>query len=140
MGSPWLRSRCTNVECPSQRYRGVRRAPSDWNIRCVRPFSCHQFFKQTYALCLISTSALTPQHWRDQRTVVQSLSRATPLSNFTVPSGISGLPHCAQGGGGPSPYIPRLTSLAFHPMEMLYGVGGPDGTGKLRHSKIAIVR
>jgi len=84
-----------------------------------------------------ATSALTPQHWRDQRVTVQSLSRATPLSAFNVPSGINGFPQCAQGGGGPSPYVPRLTSLAFHPMEMLYGVGGPDGTVRIMGCKFA---
>ena len=31
----------------------------------------------------------------------------------------------------PSPSIPRHGSLVFHPTEMLYGVGGPDGTGEL---------
>jgi hypothetical protein len=31
--------------------------------------------------------------------------------------------------GLPSQYIPRFGSLVFHPTEMLYGVGSPDGTG-----------
>jgi hypothetical protein len=31
--------------------------------------------------------------------------------------------------GLPSQYIPRSGSLVFHPTEMLYGVGSPDGTG-----------
>lgn len=53
------------------------------------------------------------------------MARAMPLSNPNVPTGISAFPR-----GTPSPFIPRSTSLAFHPMEMLYGVGGPDGTGQ----------
>ena len=82
-------------------------------------------------LCIdTSSSAMTPTHWRDQRVVVQSISRSAPMSNFSVPLGVSAFPHYARGGGGPSPYIPRSTSLVFHPVEMLYGVGGPDGTGK----------
>ncbi len=30
-----------------------------------------------------------------------------------------------------SPFIPRTSSLAFHPREMVYAVGSLDGSGKL---------
>jgi regulator-associated protein of mTOR len=74
---------------------------------------------------------MTPTHWRDQRIMVQSMSRAVPLSNYNVPNGISSFPHSARGGGGgPSLFIPRSTSLVFHPLEMLYGVGSADGTSE----------
>ncbi|KZP15647.1 hypothetical protein FIBSPDRAFT_895647 [Athelia psychrophila] len=114
--------------------RGSDRAVQTWQVHAsgISAFDVHP---QTGVFA--ATSGLTPQHWRDQRVTVQSLSRATALSTFTVPSGISGFPQCAQGGGGPSPYVPRLTSLAFHPMEMLYGVGGPDGTVRIMGCKFA---
>ena len=75
-----------------------------------------------------STSALSPVYWRSQRTVVQSLVQSEPLSISNVPTGLSTF----SNRGVPSPFIPRHSSLVFHPTEMLYALGGPDGTGKSR--------
>lgn len=74
-----------------------------------------------------STSAITPMHWRSQRTVVGSLVQSEPLSISDIRTGLSTFPI----RGVPSPFIPRHSSLVFHPTEMLYALGGPDGTGKL---------
>lgn len=121
--------------------RGSDRAAQTWHIHTsgIAAFDVHP---QTGIFA--ATSALTPTHWRDQRVTVQSLSRATPLSTFTVPSNIGGFPSNlargeggSSGSGGPSAYVPRMTSLAFHPMEMLYGVGGPDGTVRIMGCKFA---
>lgn len=57
---------------------------------------------------------------------MQSLTRSIPLSSCNIATGLS--MHPARGP--PSLFIPRSTSLAFHPTEMLYGVGEPDGSGK----------
>lgn len=75
------------------------------------------------------TSSLTPTNYRGQRITIRSLKNLTssPLSDWSIPTGIAGVPRAL-----PSPYIPRYSSLAFHPIELLYGVGLPDGTR--RHS------
>ncbi|KDQ62866.1 hypothetical protein JAAARDRAFT_188509 [Jaapia argillacea MUCL 33604] len=77
------------------------------------------------------TSSLTATSWRYQRTIVQSLSRSTPLSQFNIPTGLAGPVRSM-----PSPFIPRMGSLVFHPTEMLYGIGGPDGSVKVVGCKL----
>ncbi|KAG5644146.1 hypothetical protein DXG03_009040 [Asterophora parasitica] len=77
---------------------------------------------------LAATSAITPSSWRSQRTVVQNLSRGNTLSEYNVSTGLSMPPSRAL----PSPFISRSSSLVFHPTEMLYGIGEPDGTTALR--------
>jgi regulator-associated protein of mTOR len=39
----------------------------------------------------------------------------------------------------PSPFIPRLSSLVFHPKEMLYGLGQPDGTSECLCLRLAFL-
>ena len=72
------------------------------------------------------TSALSPSNWRAQRTVVHSINRPGALSKANIPTGAT-----PPQRDYPSSSIPRHGSLVFHPTEMLYGVGGPDGTGEL---------
>jgi len=112
--------------------RGTDRAVQTWNIH---PAGLAAFDVHPQSGVFAATSSMTPTHWRDQRVTVQSTSRSVSLSSFGIPSGISSFPHYARGGGWPSPYIPRSTSLVFHPMEMLYGVGGPDGTVRIMGCK-----
>jgi hypothetical protein len=69
---------------------------------------------------------LSPSNWRAQRAVVHSINRPGVLSKMNIPSGVTSPPR-----DYPSSSIPRHGSLVFHPTEMLYGVGSPDGTGKL---------
>ena len=70
-------------------------------------------------------SALSSSNWRSQRAVVHSMSRSTNLSTVMMNTGMTTSPT----RGFPSQYIPRSSSIVFHPTEMLYGVGSPDGTG-----------
>jgi hypothetical protein len=70
------------------------------------------------------TSALTPTNFRYQRLMIHPVSDSPPLTTLNLPSGLSMYP-----SQSPSPYIPRYTSFAFHPMEMLYAIGQPDGSG-----------
>jgi hypothetical protein len=70
-------------------------------------------------------SALSSSSWRSQRAVVHSISRSAILSTVNMNTGLATSPT----RGFPSPYIPRSSSIVFHPTEMLYGVGTPDGTG-----------
>lgn len=52
---------------------------------------------------------------------------SSELSAFNVATGLTSFPMCPL----PSPFIPRSSSLVFHPMEMIYALGQPDGTGML---------
>jgi hypothetical protein len=70
-------------------------------------------------------SALSSSNWRSQRGVVRSISRSANLSAVIMNTGLTTSPT----RGFPSQYIPRSSSIVFHPTEMLYGVGSPDGTG-----------
>jgi regulator-associated protein of mTOR len=72
------------------------------------------------------TSAINPAYWRSQRITVHSLTRTDSLSAFNISTGLTMHPARVL----PSPFIPRLSSLVFHPTEMLYGVGEPDGTSR----------
>ncbi|PFH49822.1 hypothetical protein AMATHDRAFT_178237 [Amanita thiersii Skay4041] len=73
-------------------------------------------------------TSVTPTYWRTQRTIIQSLSRLTPLSSFNVSTGLLYAPITRAL---PSPYIPRTSSFVFHPTEMLYCMGEPDGTVRI---------
>ena len=81
-----------------------------------------------------STSGINHGSWRTQRVVVRSLVQFDdpPLSTTNIPTGLSTFPF----RGAPSSFIPRHTSLVFHPTEMLYALGGPDGTGKSTFSRV----
>ncbi|KAG2035660.1 raptor N-terminal caspase like domain-containing protein [Suillus americanus] len=78
-----------------------------------------------------TTSALTPANFRHQRLTVHSISDSSLLSTLSLPTGLNAYP-----SRPPTPYIPRHTSLAFHPMEMLYAVGQPDGSVKITGCKL----
>lgn len=80
-----------------------------------------------------ATSAISPAYWRSQRTIVQPLDKPTPLSAFNISTGLTSHPRSL-----PSPFIPRSSSLVFHPTEMLYGLGGPDGTVRIMGCKTGI--
>jgi hypothetical protein len=53
------------------------------------------------------------------------MSRSINLSTVIMNTGLT----TSLTRGFPSQYIPRSSSVVFHPTEMLYGVGSPDGTG-----------
>ncbi|KAI0321261.1 hypothetical protein OF83DRAFT_1100511 [Amylostereum chailletii] len=78
-------------------------------------------------------SAVSHSSWRTQHTVVRSIARSTVLSSTDTGTGLSSAPSRAW----PSQYIPRSSSLVFHPMEMLYGVGSPDGTVRVFGAKLS---
>ncbi|KAM6498755.1 hypothetical protein JOM56_006703 [Amanita muscaria] len=79
-------------------------------------------------------SAVSAMSWRTHKTVIQSINRLTPLSAFNVPTGLLYAP---SSRGLPSPYIPRTNSFVFHPTEMLYGMGEPDGTVRITGCKLS---
>ncbi|TFK65446.1 hypothetical protein BDN72DRAFT_196251 [Pluteus cervinus] len=75
-----------------------------------------------------TTSTITPSNWRQQRVTVHSFAMPeSPLVPFTVGTGLTMSPLRTM----PSPFIPRLNSLVFHPTEMLYALGQPDGSIKI---------
>ncbi|KAF9535610.1 hypothetical protein CPB83DRAFT_842046 [Crepidotus variabilis] len=84
-----------------------------------------------------TTSAVTPSSWRAQKVTVQgfkdpSTNKASLLSSFNVSTGLTSFPMRPL----PSPFIPRASSLVFHPMEMVYGLGMPDGTVRILGCKL----
>ncbi|KAJ7591195.1 raptor N-terminal caspase like domain-containing protein [Mycena floridula] len=77
------------------------------------------------------TSAISPSNWKSQRITVRSVPRVPEpgwngdlLTKINISTGHGAPPSRVL----PSPYIPRTSSLVFHPTEMLYGIGQPDGT------------
>ncbi|KAF5312958.1 hypothetical protein D9619_002557 [Psilocybe cf. subviscida] len=100
--------------------RGPTTASEAWSMQ---PSGMSAFDIHPVAGCFGSNSAITPVHWRSQRVVVHSMLRNTVLSSFNISSGLSVPPV----RGLPSPYIPRASSFAFHPTQMLYANGGADG-------------
>ncbi|KAJ7699184.1 raptor N-terminal caspase like domain-containing protein [Mycena metata] len=91
-------------------------------------FDCHP----TTGVFAATSAVGTQRGWKSQRVVVQSLKRDETISNFHVSTGLL----APLTRGLLSPFIPRMTSFAFHPMEMLYGVGEPDGTVRVLGCKL----
>ncbi|KII94228.1 hypothetical protein PLICRDRAFT_101175 [Plicaturopsis crispa FD-325 SS-3] len=110
--------------------RGANKPVQAWEPHLTHGLSNFDVHAQTGVFA--TTAALTLSNWRAQRTVVQPISSAKPLSTLNISSGLSVYP----SRGYPSPFIPRSTSLVFHPTEMLYGVGGPDGSIKIMGCKM----
>jgi len=75
---------------------------------------------------LLRLPALSSSNWRTQRAVVYSIPHPNILSTVSMNTGLTTSPT----RGFPSQFIPRSGSIVFHPTEMLYGAGSPDGTGK----------
>ena len=85
-----------------------------------------------------SSSALSLGRWRQQSIIIHSLDALPPnqpvqLSHLNVPTGLHGPPQRDP----PSSSIPGMTSLAFHPNEMILGTGGVDGIIKLTGCKLS---
>ncbi|KAK7466385.1 Target of rapamycin complex 1 subunit kog1 [Stygiomarasmius scandens] len=78
------------------------------------------------------TSALSSSNWKTQRLYVHSLLADKPLIKTNVSTGLTMAPVRLHV----SSHIPRATSLAFHPTEMLFGVGEPDGTIRITGCKL----
>ncbi|KAK1224893.1 Target of rapamycin complex 1 subunit kog1 [Marasmius sp. AFHP31] len=113
--------------------RGKGEAAQTWNLfssgQGISAFDVHNS-TEVFA----ATSAITTSNYRNQRTTVQSLhSRETgTLSHFSIGTGLLTSPVRAH----PSRFIPRASSVVFHPTEMLYGVGLPDGTLRILGCKL----
>jgi hypothetical protein len=71
-----------------------------------------------------SVSSVDGAHWRKQRVIVRNVSRPEPLSAFDVGTGLVAPP----AKPWPSPFAARATSFVFHPTEMLYALGQPNGS------------
>ncbi|KAI0271448.1 raptor N-terminal caspase like domain-containing protein [Gloeopeniophorella convolvens] len=109
--------------------RGSDRAVETWDLF---PSGLAAFDVHPEAGVFAGLSALSPSNWRTQRAVVHSVPRLTALSTVNLSTGLTTSPT----RGFPSQYIPRSSSLVFHPTEMLYGVGSPDGTVRIHGSKL----
>ncbi|KAI0778960.1 raptor N-terminal caspase like domain-containing protein [Trametes elegans] len=80
-----------------------------------------------------ATSALMVSNWRTQRTEVQSLAARRTLGSLTT--GLT-IPPPREAM---TPFTPRTSSVAFHPREMVYGVGSWDGTVRIMGCKLPSV-
>ena len=69
------------------------------------------------------TSSLTAFNTRSQRTDVQSLESRRGLGSLNTNLSVPVIRDTM------TPFTPRTSSLAFHPREMVYGVGFWDGSG-----------
>ncbi|KAI0033846.1 hypothetical protein K488DRAFT_77642 [Vararia minispora EC-137] len=109
--------------------RGTDRAAETWV-----PFAdgIAAFDVHGQAGVFASCSAPTHTNWKTQKIVVQSLAHLNMLSSIDQATGLTTPPTRSW----PSQYIPRSSSLVFHPLEMLYGVGTPDGTVRIFGSKL----
>ncbi|RDX50537.1 hypothetical protein OH76DRAFT_1512681 [Lentinus brumalis] len=80
-----------------------------------------------------ATSSLSPSNWRSQRTEVRSLESKRAIgsltASLTVPPPRESM----------TPFTPKSSSLAFHPREMVYGVGFWDGTVRIMGCKLSSV-
>ncbi|KAG6334285.1 hypothetical protein ID866_4800 [Astraeus odoratus] len=99
----------------------------------LHPSGLSTFDVHPQAGVFATTSALTPTNWRHQRFMLHSILDPNPLSSLMLSTGLSVYPQRQ-----PSPYIPRSTSFSFHPVEMLYAAGQPDGTVKLMGCKLPL--
>ncbi|KAJ6604969.1 hypothetical protein B0H10DRAFT_2077476 [Mycena sp. CBHHK59/15] len=109
--------------------RGADVAAMTWDVqpRGLSAFDCHP----TTGV-FAATSAISQTNWRSQRITLQALKRNMTVSSFSVSTGLTAQPSRALV----CPFIPRSSSLVFHPMEMLYGLGEPDGTVRVMGCKL----
>ncbi|KAG7100045.1 hypothetical protein E1B28_001830 [Marasmius oreades] len=112
--------------------RSTDEAIQTWNLmppgQGISAFDVHNS-----AEVFAGTSAITPSNYRSQRISVRSLvnSDSEPISQH-ISTGLIAPPVRLH----PSSYIPRVTSFVFHPTEMLYGAGEPDGTIRIMGCKL----
>jgi hypothetical protein len=122
MGYSWLRPSRRDLGVFPWRAGRIRCSCTMWSVCWVR--ACLDVCSDN-SLGSPRLSALSSSNWRSQRAVVHSISRSATLSTVNMNTGLTTSPT----RGFPSQYIPRSSSIVFHPTEMLYGVGSPDGTG-----------
>ncbi|KAL0567020.1 Target of rapamycin complex 1 subunit kog1 [Marasmius crinis-equi] len=112
--------------------RGRGEVVQTWNLMSsgqgISAFDVHNL-TEVFA----GTSAITPSNYRSQRISIRSLNTDDTLSQFNISAGLIAPPVRIH----PSRYIPRASSLIFHPTEMLYGVGVPDGTIRIMGCKLS---
>ncbi|KAF7307461.1 Mip1 [Mycena indigotica] len=111
-------------------YRGKPEHIAALNVNSLASWDVHHdgiaaFDVHPTAGVFAASSAINARSWRSQRVTVQSLDMDFVSASTTSVSSGLGFPPSRTF---PSPFIPRLSSLKFHPLELLYGVGGPDGT------------
>ncbi|KAF7337789.1 Target of rapamycin complex 1 subunit mip1 [Mycena sanguinolenta] len=109
-------------------WRGADNSAMTWDLLSdgLSSFDCHPI-TGVFAV----TSTISSRAWKSQRVMVHSLKENRTVSSFGVSTGLMApLPR------GLSSSFPRSNSLAFHPLEMLYGVGEPDGTVRVLGCKL----
>jgi hypothetical protein len=82
----------------------------------------------------VSASAIDGHHWKRQRVIIRNQNRLEPLSDLTIDTGLTAPPTKPW----PSRWAARSSSLVFHPTEMLYALGQPNGAGEFDWSWLSI--
>ncbi|KDQ14024.1 hypothetical protein BOTBODRAFT_357949 [Botryobasidium botryosum FD-172 SS1] len=77
------------------------------------------------ASVFVTSSAFTKTSWRTQTISVHTLPplKSSVVTKMDLPSGLTSV----AGHLRRPQYLPSLTSLTFHPHEMMYAYGGADG-------------
>ncbi|KAF5351586.1 hypothetical protein D9758_007263 [Tetrapyrgos nigripes] len=110
--------------------RNPQRSVQTWEFM---PSGLSAFDVHNSAEVFAGTSALTSTSWKSQRLFVRSLLTDRSLTKINLSTGYT-IPPVRPGHL--SSFIPRGTSFAFHPTEMLFGVGEPDGTIRITGCKM----
>ncbi|KAF8195097.1 hypothetical protein BJ912DRAFT_1085993 [Pholiota molesta] len=101
--------------------RGSDFASKTW---CPQKYGLSAFDVHPISGVFGTNSSISPVYWRSQRIVLHSLKQ---------------IRHCLTTPptrGLPSPFIPRSSSFVFHPTQMIYANGGPDGSVKIMGCKL----
>lgn len=84
-----------------------------------------------------SLSSVNNATWKSQTVTVQTLppTEERILSTTVIPSGMHHPPRHP-----PSPYLPGLSSITFHPNDTIYAVAGADGGVRIFGCKLKSTR
>ncbi|KAI0714649.1 hypothetical protein C8Q76DRAFT_795507 [Earliella scabrosa] len=80
-----------------------------------------------------ATSSLTAANWRSQRSEVRSLASRREIGSLTATLSVPPARETL------TPFAPKTSSLAFHPREMVFGVGFWDGSVRIMGCKLPSV-
>ncbi|KAI5124927.1 hypothetical protein M0805_007354 [Coniferiporia weirii] len=115
----------------------MRRAKSSIAGWMLCPDGLSAFDVHEQCSVFAASATISPSRWRHQNTLVHSLHALPPnqpslLSRLSLPSGL----HYPPQRDTSSLSVAGSSSLAFHPHEMLLGIGGGDGVVRLMGCKL----
>ncbi|TBU58181.1 hypothetical protein BD310DRAFT_879568 [Dichomitus squalens] len=112
----------------------IRGGDSPMQVWDMFPHGLSAFDVHEQTEVFAATSSLTTANSRSQRTDVQSLETRRGLGSLSINLSIP------PARDTTTPFTPRTSSLAFHPREMVYGVGFWDGSVRIMGCKLPSAR